>query len=230
MSDKSRNLAPLNNGDIPLSTMVRVMADEVEEVSNATELQRRAPTDGRVAEGTAGDLADGERVYLGDGTQWLLVDDESGLTTPAISTASGVTVSGMWGDTGDWIPMWSRRVLQSNSTSTTSAQQLTGTPDTGAIFTGEITRITGIDAFAVSLSAEGKIDTGGETFSASIHNGTGVEIPGTDITFTETGYARKTSGISDPVSGVVLPWVYGSVTGGVGQLQGATVVGWGRVE
>ncbi|WP_148708242.1 hypothetical protein [Haloferax sp. Atlit-12N] len=85
MSDKSKNLAPLSNGDIPLSTMVRVMADEVEEVSNTAELQRRAPTDGRVAEVTAGDLPDDKRVYLGDGDQWLLVDDESGISTPGVT-------------------------------------------------------------------------------------------------------------------------------------------------
>jgi len=71
------DLTPDSNGQIDLADLVKVLADERQVGQRAD----HAPTEGRV-------LVDSETgaVYLGDGTQWLTVASESGVTTPSLNT------------------------------------------------------------------------------------------------------------------------------------------------
>ncbi|WP_049986835.1 hypothetical protein [Halobellus rufus] len=78
------NLSPIENRSLPLSTLIRVLADDVERVADTDDLQQHAPTEGRVAE-----IAAGSRpydVYIGTGDAWLLAEAELGLTVPLTRT------------------------------------------------------------------------------------------------------------------------------------------------
>ena len=77
MSDTT--LSPIENSAVSLSTLVRVLAADVEQLSNTDELQTHAPSEGRVAEITAGDRP--YDVYIGTGDTWIQADVELGLTT-----------------------------------------------------------------------------------------------------------------------------------------------------
>jgi hypothetical protein len=71
------DLTPDSNGRIGLEGIVQVLADD-------HEIGQRAnffPTEGRVLE----DSEDGT-IYLGDGTQWLTVATDAGVTTPTLNT------------------------------------------------------------------------------------------------------------------------------------------------
>ncbi|MFC5278638.1 hypothetical protein ACFPM1_07705 [Halorubrum rubrum] len=70
-------LAPVENSALPLSTLIRVVADDVEQASSTDDLQRHSPTEGRVAEVTAGDRP--YDVYIGTGDAWILAASELGL-------------------------------------------------------------------------------------------------------------------------------------------------------
>ncbi|ELZ96064.1 hypothetical protein C440_05722 [Haloferax mucosum ATCC BAA-1512] len=76
------------------------MADDVEIVSNTNELQQHAPTEGRVAEVSQGGLVDDQRIYLGDGNQWNLVDEAIGVSLPS-TTVNGVVQLGKFATKGD---------------------------------------------------------------------------------------------------------------------------------
>lgn len=67
-------LAPIESSALPLSTLIRAVADDVEEVASTEGLQRHSPTEGRVAEITAGTRP--YEVYIGTGDAWLLVGSE----------------------------------------------------------------------------------------------------------------------------------------------------------
>jgi len=71
------DLTPDSNGQIDLAGLVKVLADE----RQVGQRVNHAPTEGRV-------LVDSEtgEVYLGDGTEWLTVAAESGVTTPTLNT------------------------------------------------------------------------------------------------------------------------------------------------
>ena len=73
-----------SSGDVPLSTIVRAMADDIVRVSNVSDLQTRHPTEGRVAEVTDTTLASDEELYIGDGSQWIQVDADSGMDAPSV--------------------------------------------------------------------------------------------------------------------------------------------------
>ncbi|ELZ84449.1 hypothetical protein C453_12921 [Haloferax elongans ATCC BAA-1513] len=70
---------PITNSSITLSALVRALADDVERVSGSTELQQHAPTEGRVAEISAGTPP--YDVYIGTGDAWVAVASDLGLTT-----------------------------------------------------------------------------------------------------------------------------------------------------
>jgi len=80
------DLTPDSNGRIGLEGIVQVLAD-------GHEIGQRAnffPTEGRVLE----DSEDGT-IYLGDGTQWLTVGAESGLTTPSLDVSGSIALNGL---------------------------------------------------------------------------------------------------------------------------------------
>jgi len=64
--------------DLTLTTVVRLLADEPKKRSNPTEL---APTRGRVIE-----ESDSNKVYIGDGNQWLDISSAVGMSSPSLST------------------------------------------------------------------------------------------------------------------------------------------------
>jgi len=73
-------IRPIENGYVVLSTLIRILSDDVEKVSNTNELQERAPTEGRVAEVAAGDRP--YDIYVGNGNEWLVAASALGLSTP----------------------------------------------------------------------------------------------------------------------------------------------------
>jgi hypothetical protein len=79
MSDDD-TITPIESGYVDLATLVRVLSDDVETVSNTDELQERAPTEGRVAEVAAGN--EPYDVYIATGGAWLNAAAELGLTVP----------------------------------------------------------------------------------------------------------------------------------------------------
>ncbi|RLM67638.1 hypothetical protein [Halorubrum sp. Atlit-26R] len=70
-------LAPIENSALPLSTLVRAVADDVEQVATTDDLQQHAPTEGRVAEVAAGTRPND--VYVGTGDAWALVNSAVGI-------------------------------------------------------------------------------------------------------------------------------------------------------
>ncbi|WP_434521279.1 hypothetical protein [Halorubrum sp. AS12] len=94
-------LAPIENSALPLATLIRAVADDVELVANTDELQQHSPTEGRVAE-----VASGDRpfdVYIGTGDAWVLAGSELGLeatvlrATPQDLTADDAPAPGETG-------------------------------------------------------------------------------------------------------------------------------------
>jgi hypothetical protein len=79
-------ISPIDNGYVDLSTLVRILSDDVEQVSNTTELQERAPTEGRVAEVTAGSKP--YDIYIGTGSEWLAAGTELGFSMATQRTAT----------------------------------------------------------------------------------------------------------------------------------------------
>jgi len=83
-------LAPIENNALPLSTLVRAVADDVEQVANTDELQQHSPAEGRVAEVTAGTRP--FDIYLGTGGAWTLVASKVGLEASVLrSTPQDLT-------------------------------------------------------------------------------------------------------------------------------------------
>ncbi|MYL15675.1 hypothetical protein [Halorubrum distributum] len=75
-------LAPIKNSALPLSTLVRAVADDVEQVATTDDLQQHAPTEGRVAEVAAGTRPND--VYVGTGDTWALVSSELGFEVASL--------------------------------------------------------------------------------------------------------------------------------------------------
>ena len=88
----SNGVAPIEDGNVSLSTLIRAIADDVEGVSSAGELTEYAPSEGRVAEVTT----DGT-VYVGDGQQWVAADSDLGLST-AVTNTRELSVTSAGGD------------------------------------------------------------------------------------------------------------------------------------
>lgn len=70
-------LAPIENSALPLATLIRAVADDIELVANTDELQQHSPTEGRVAQVAAGTRP--YDVYIGTGDAWVLATAELGL-------------------------------------------------------------------------------------------------------------------------------------------------------
>ena len=89
MTDQT--LAPIENSALPLATLIRAIAD-VEQVADSDELQQYSPTEGRVAEVTAGARPYG--VYIGTGDAWVRATSELGLEATVLrSTPQDLTAA-----------------------------------------------------------------------------------------------------------------------------------------
>jgi len=62
-------ISPIDGDYVPLATLVRVLADEVEQLSSTDDLDQHHPAEGRVAEIAAGDRP--YDTYIGTGDAWI---------------------------------------------------------------------------------------------------------------------------------------------------------------
>lgn len=79
MARTTDTIGPLENGYLPLASLVRALAADVEPVSSVGNLQDYHPSEGRVAEITSGGQP--YDVYVGTGEEWLDVQAALGLST-----------------------------------------------------------------------------------------------------------------------------------------------------
>ena len=92
-------LAPIENSALPLSTLIRAVADDVEQVSSTDALQRHSPTEGRVAEVTAGTPP--YDVYIGTGDTWILAASELGFEATVLRATPQDLTAGDAPEPGD---------------------------------------------------------------------------------------------------------------------------------
>lgn len=228
------NLGPVDSdGTIPLSTILRATTDNRLRVSSVSDLDDRAPTEGRVAEVTDATLSSDEEIYVADGDQWLPVDSESGgrfgsVNTDEITVGPTGPVTGIVGDSDDWEHILTAR-SESGQASTTSTTFTNAFFDFGIPW-DEITAITGYDQFAVTLLARGTLDTSNETMTARV---SGSEITDTDseTQISTTGNISRHSGfaVASSPSGVENYAIEHKVTGGTGTLKRPVVHVWGQI-
>ena len=79
-------LTPLDGDYVPLATLIRALADDVEQLSNTDELDTHHPSEGRVAEIAAGDRP--YDIYIGTGDAWLDVQAALGVSEPIHRTTT----------------------------------------------------------------------------------------------------------------------------------------------
>jgi hypothetical protein len=150
----SDSVAPIEDGNVSLSTLVRVVADDVEEVSSPSELAEYAPSEGRVAEVTT----DGA-VYVGDGQQWVAADSDLGLSTALsdterLSVGGTGPITGVVGDTGDKELLGSFHATVGSRTTSTSYTLLMNATNTPRIPYEYITDVTGYSSFYISFTCD----------------------------------------------------------------------------
>jgi len=78
MTNHNDTLDPIDSDYLPLPTLVRALTDDVEQVESTGDLQEHAPTEGRVAEVTAGTRP--YDIYIGTGDSWLDVGATLGIS------------------------------------------------------------------------------------------------------------------------------------------------------